>query len=419
MESNPYQLHTIYESFNFREILYQGREGVLSPSLMSNQSAIVTELLELGREEQCLTIQQIIEFLDKRGLENTDIDKICSALQPFGIHIMEDSEFGREEELDKLFEATEEQPIEKDNTYSLSFIQQYFQELRQFKRLTPEEEQILGTAVKAGKRAEQEIKDCAPEEKEQLHKLVKNGEKARTRLIESNLRLVVFIAKAYVRKDHGLLMDAIQDGNVGLYQAAERFDPERGCRFSTYATRWIYQAIFRNSIDVGVPIRIPAYAVMENWKYQKVVTMLTQETGRNPTDKEIAKRMNIDEDRVKIIKGRKIKVVSMDDAAEPDGDGNLEIKDFISDCNSSPEQQVEQSVLRDLLNEQMLRYLTPREKHVLELRFGMAGNASYTLDEIGSELNVTRERVRQIILKAQKKLKDSSGFSAFRDFLEA
>ncbi len=249
-----------------------------------------------------------------------------------------------------------------------------------------------------------------------LNKQVRKGNRAKSKLAETNLRLVVSIAKRYVGRGMSFL-DLIQEGNLGLMKAVEKFDYQRGFKFSTYATWWIRQAITRAIADQARTIRIPVHMVETINKLVRVQRQLLQELGRNPTNEEIAKEMNIDVEKVREVRKIAQEPVSLEAPIGEEDDSHL--GDFIEDEKAlAPDEAANQTMLREQL-EEILDTLSDREKRVLELRFGLNDGVPKTLEDVGKEFNVTRERIRQIEAKAIRKLKRPGKGDKIKDYLES
>ena len=297
-------------------------------------------------------------------------------------------------------------------------VRMYLKEIGKVDLLTPEEEVTLAERMQKGSAAAERIAAegdaIPPEERAQLDKDIKAGDRAKKRLAEANLRLVVSIAKRYVGRGM-LFLDLIQEGNLGLIKAVEKFDSTKGFKFSTYATWWIRQAITRAIADQARTIRIPVHMVETINKVIRVSRQLLQELGHDPSPEEIAKEMNMPVDRVRDILKIAQEPVSLETPIGEEEDSHL--GDFIPD-DDAPEPAEAASFM--LLKEQLvevLKTLTPREEKVLRLRFGIEDGHTRTLEEVGKEFNVTRERIRQIEAKALRKLRHPSRSKKLKDFL--
>src|SRR5579875_3490901 len=279
----------------------------------------------------------------------------------------------------------------------------YLREISATPLLTAEEEIALAQQLEAGKAAQRRLErgDFAPEERAQLEQLVQQGEAARKRLIESNLRLVVSVARKYLGR--GLLfIDLVQEGNIGLQRAVDKFDWRRGFRFSTYAYWWIRQAISRAVADQARTIRLPVHVIEQLTRVYDTMQALHQELGREPTVAEIAARLGVEPERVREAFQAARVPISLDTPLTEEEEAT--VADFIADLTArSPAEVAEEQVLTHTLDEALRRYLTPREARVLQLRFGLAGEAPRTLTEIAAEVGVSRERVRQIEAEALAK----------------
>ena len=362
----------------------------------------LNELLEKGKKAGKLTAKEL-ECLEDLNLDSEVQDKFYETLEANGVDIdiasadllpPIDDVLPEAEDLAEIEEVTEKELNETealaDDFFTDDPVRMYLKEIGKVPLLTPEEEMELAVRVSAG------------------------DEEAKRRMTEANLRLVVSIARRYVGRGM-VLLDLIQEGNLGLIKAVEKFDYTKGYKFSTYATWWIRQAITRSIADQGRTIRIPVHMVETINKTIRVSRQLLQELGHDPSAEEIAKEMGMPAEKVRDILRIAQEPVSMETPIGEEEDSHL--GDFIPDEDASePSEVASFSLLREQL-EGGLDTLTPREKKVLELRFGMADGHSRTLEEVGKEFNVTRERIRQIEAKALRKLRHPSRSKKLRDFL--
>ena len=362
----------------------------------------LNELLEKGKKAGKLTAKEL-ECIEELNLDSEVEAKFYETLEANGVDIdiaaadllpPIDDVLPEVEDLAAIEEVTQEEINDTDALVD-SFatddpVRMYLKEIGKVPLLSPEEEIELATRMSQG------------------------DEEAKHRMTEANLRLVVSIAKRYVGRGM-LFLDLIQEGNLGLIKAVEKFDYTKGYKFSTYATWWIRQAITRSIADQGRTIRIPVHMVETINKTIRVSRQLLQELGHDPSAEEIAKEMGMPAEKVRDILRIAQEPVSMETPIGEEEDSHL--GDFIPDEDASePSEVASFSLLREQL-EEVLDTLTPREKKVLELRFGMADGHSRTLEEVGKEFNVTRERIRQIEAKALRKLRHPSRSKKLRDFL--
>ena len=297
-------------------------------------------------------------------------------------------------------------------------VKMYLKEIGQIPLLDPKEEPIIARQIQEGEQAKEDMKnlDLSDEEKKKLAKIIADGEEAKQTLISSNLRLVVSIAKKYVGRGM-LFLDLIQEGNCGLIKAVEKFDYTKGFKFSTYATWWIRQSITRAIADQARTIRIPVHMVETINKLTRIQRQLGQDLGRDPLPEEIAEKMeNISAEKVREIQKIALDPVSLETPIGEEDDSHL--GDFIEDKDTlSPDDYTNNQLLKDEINA-VLQGLTEREEKVLRLRFGLLDGRTRTLEEVGKEFNVTRERIRQIEAKALRKLKNPNRCKRLRDFVK-
>lgn len=352
--------------------------------------------------------ENMIEFIDGDELDEDDLNE--DDLNDEDL----DEEDSIAEEISQLEKTFANAPHAKINDP----VKMYLKEIGQIPLLDPKEEPIIARQIQEGEQAKEDIKnpDLSDEEKKKLAKIIADGEEAKQTLISSNLRLVVSIAKKYVGRGM-LFLDLIQEGNCGLIKAVEKFDYTKGFKFSTYATWWIRQSITRAIADQARTIRIPVHMVETINKLTRIQRQLVQDLGRDPMPEEIAEKMeNISAEKVREIQKIALDPVSLETPIGEEDDSHL--GDFIEDKDTlSPDDYTNNQLLKDEINA-VLQGLTEREEKVLRLRFGLLDGRTRTLEEVGKEFNVTRERIRQIEAKALRKLKNPNRCKRLRDFVK-
>ena len=390
----------------------------------------LAELIERGKKKGSLSSSELMDVLEDMDLESDQMDKIYDTLENLGIDTVgEDYIPDLPDDADPPLEAMEEiseEEIVDPNSMVDSFgtddpVRMYLKEIGKVNLLSSDEEIELAQAMDAGNAAKAQLEELQSAGEEipaevqaELDKAIKRGERAKQRLAEANLRLVVSIAKRYVGRGMQLL-DLIQEGNLGLIKAVEKFDYTKGYKFSTYATWWIRQAITRAIADQARTIRIPVHMVETINKVIRVSRQLLQELGHDPTPEEIAEEMSMPVERVREILKIAQEPVSLETPIGEEEDSHL--GDFIPDEDASePAEAASFTLLKEQLVE-VLSTLTPREEKVLKLRFGIEDGRTRTLEEVGKEFNVTRERIRQIEAKALRKLRHPSRSKKLKDFL--
>ena len=389
------------------------------------------ELLDRGYKKGKLSSAELMEVLDALSLETEQLDKLYDTMENLGIDTAADEDFlpALDDEVGPPVEELEDIPEEEivdPNTLVDSFsiddpVRMYLKEIGKVDLLTPEQEIVLAQKMGAGNTAKEQMEELekeggeVPDEvRKELNQLIKEGERAKQSLAEANLRLVVSIAKRYVGRGM-LFLDLIQEGNLGLIKAVEKFDYTKGYKFSTYATWWIRQAITRAIADQARPIRIPVHMVETINKVIRVNRQLLQELGHDPTPEETAAEMNMPVEKVREIMKIAQEPVSLETPIGEEEDSHL--GDFIPDEDASePSEAASFTLLKEQLVD-VLSTLTPREEKVLKLRFGIEDGRTRTLEEVGKEFNVTRERIRQIEAKALRKLRHPSRSKKLKDFL--
>ena len=393
------------------------------------------DLLAKGKKKGKLDSGELMETLDDLNLESEQMDQVYDSLEALSIDISNDEDIlpdlaDEEPAAEEIAEVEEEELVDPNslvNSFSIDDpVRMYLKEIGKVPLLNPDEEIVLAQAMSAGNEArakldeleEQrkrgETPDITPEEEAQLRKVFKKGESSKQKLAEANLRLVVSIAKRYVGRGM-LFLDLIQEGNLGLIKAVEKFDYTKGYKFSTYATWWIRQAITRAIADQARTIRIPVHMVETINKVIRVSRQLLQELGHDPSPNEIAAEMGMPVEKVREILKIAQEPVSLETPIGEEEDSHL--GDFIPDEGASePSEAASFTLLKEQLMD-VLSTLTPREEKVLKLRFGIEDGRTRTLEEVGKEFNVTRERIRQIEAKALRKLRHPSRSKKLKDFL--
>ena len=408
------------------------KDNTNAPEQAVDQQQVLRDLLALGKKNGRLSLKEIADALGQLELESDDIDKLYETLENMGVEIetggVLEKALGDDDD-DEVFEpeAVEEVPEEElidtsamAETFAIDDpVRMYLKEIGKVDLLTPEEEVTLAEQMQKGNEAAARIEaegDAIPaEERAQLDQDIKLGDKAKKRLAEANLRLVVSIAKRYVGRGM-LFLDLIQEGNLGLIKAVEKFDYRKGYKFSTYATWWIRQAITRAIADQARTIRIPVHMVETINKLIRVSRQLLQEYGREPLPEEIAAEMGIPEDKVREIIKIAQEPVSLETPIGEEEDSHL--GDFIPDDDApAPADAAAFTLLKEQLMS-VLSTLTPREEMVLKLRFGLEDGRARTLEEVGKEFKVTRERIRQIEAKALRKLRHPSRSRKLKDSID-
>ena len=401
--------------------------------LMGNEK--LRELLAKGKKKGKLDSSELMEAVDDLNLEGDQMDQLYDSLEALNIDISTDDDLlpdlpDDEPAAEEIADVEEEELVDPNtlvNNFSIDDpVRMYLKEIGKVPLLSPDEEINLAQAMSAGNEATRRLAevDAQREAGEPVtasideivawNKDYKRGEAAKQKLAEANLRLVVSIAKRYVGRGM-LFLDLIQEGNLGLIKAVEKFDYTKGYKFSTYATWWIRQAITRAIADQARTIRIPVHMVETINKVIRVSRQLLQELGHDPSPNEIAAEMNMPVDKVREILKIAQEPVSLETPIGEEEDSHL--GDFIPDEGASePSEAASFTLLKEQLMD-VLSTLTPREEKVLKLRFGIEDGRTRTLEEVGKEFNVTRERIRQIEAKALRKLRHPSRSKKLKDFL--
>ena len=350
----------------------------------------LADLMEMGKKNGKLTSKDIGSFLENMDFDMDQVDKFYESLETAGIDVIdlgeEEEEILTESNIEKFEKSLASEGVSIDDPVKV-----YLKEIGSFPLLSLDEEIELAERIQKG------------------------DSRAKKRLAEANLRLVVSIAKRYVGRGM-LFLDLIQEGNLGLIKAVEKFDHTKGFKFSTYATWWIRQAITRAIADQARTIRIPVHMVETINKVKKVQSQLLHKNGQEPSVEDLAAELDMPQDKVREILKVAQEPISLESPIGEEEDSHL--GDFIPDYDAPvPEEAATHTLLREQLNE-VLATLTPREAKVLSLRFGIEDGRPRTLEEVGKEFNVTRERIRQIEAKALRKLRHPSRNKKLKDFLD-
>ena len=418
--------------------------------MQEKKKDIKRELIEKGKKKGVLTFKEISDAFEDIEVTPEEIERLYDIFEKESIELVEDLDKDAfedievtPEEIERLYDIFEKESIElvedldkeleeievsKEELEDLSVpeginiddhVKMYLKEIGKVNLLTPEEELSLAKRMADGETAKEQLEEIGEEidedTKKQIDLLIADGEKAKKSLAEANLRLVVSIAKRYVGRGM-LFLDLIQEGNLGLIKAVDKFDYTKGYKFSTYATWWIRQAITRAIADQARTIRIPVHMVETINKLVRVSRQLVQELGREPTPEELAKELNMPVDKVREISKISQEPVSLETPIGEEEDSHL--GDFIPDEDAPAPSEAASFVL---LKEQLgavLETLSEREAKVLRLRFGLDDGRARTLEEVGKEFDVTRERIRQIEAKALRKLRHPSRSKKLKDFLD-
>ncbi len=357
-----------------------------------DKKTVYNELIETGRAKGKLTTQELMDAMETLDFDPEQMDKLYEVLESYNVEIVDDFTETAFQDMDVVLEAVENEEADSaDGVITDDPVKVYLKEIGRVPLLSPEEEIDLSIKIAEGSKY------------------------AKKRLSEANLRLVVSIAKRYVGRGMQFL-DLIQEGNLGLIKAVEKFDHTKGFKFSTYATWWIRQAITRAIADQARTIRIPVHMVETINKVKKVSSQLLHKNGHEPTAEEIAVELEMPADKVREIMRVAQEPVSLETPIGEEEDSHL--GDFIPDDEAlAPADAASHLLLKEQLRD-VLATLTPREEKVLALRFGLEDGRPRTLEEVGKEFDVTRERIRQIEAKALRKLRHPSRSKKLKDFLD-
>ena len=362
------------------------------------------ELMQRGRQRGFVTEDEIIHILPEIELDLDGLENLYEKMETSGIKVVDSdeilkletdkigAEFGKSKKQKQKKELLSLSPRVEESEDSSDLVQMYLKEIGRVPLISGDEEVRLAKAIERGDPA------------------------AKQKLTEANLRLVVSIAKKYVGRSHNLsLLDLVQEGNIGLFRAVEKFDYRKGYKFSTYATWWIRQAITRALADQARTIRIPVHMVETINKYLQVTRRLVQELGREPLPEEIAAEMGLEVEKIRHIQKISQETVSLETSVG-DSDDESVLGDFIEDTETvMPHQAASRKLLKEHIAD-ILSELSPREQKILKIRFGLEDGVTHTLEEVGKEFGVTRERIRQIEAKALERIRDHDIIKKLRDY---
>ncbi|MBC6463920.1 RNA polymerase sigma factor RpoD [Actinomadura alba] len=385
----------------------------MGPTVLPSEAPSVEQVADLvarGRERGGVTVEDVAAAIDRSDLPADTLERVVRMLAEQGVEVLES-----QQETEELTRVDEGDLGRRASTSDLVRI--YLREIGRVPLLTAEDEVELAKSIEAGLFAEEKMARSAilsRIEQLDLELLARDGVRAKQRLIEANLRLVVSIAKRYVGRGM-LFLDLIQEGNLGLIRAVEKFDYTKGYKFSTYATWWIRQAITRAIADQARTIRIPVHMVETINKLVRVQRQLHQDLGREPIPEEIGLEMGLSPERVVEIQRIAQEPVSLQ---SPIGEEDSDLGDFIEDADAVVPMEAAAFILLQDQLEDILCTLSDREQRIIQLRFGLADGHPRTLEEVGREFGVTRERIRQIESKTLAKLRHPSRAQMLREYLE-
>ncbi len=382
---------------------------------------VLSDLMEKAEAQGYLTTEDILEGIPETEDMVDQIELVCQMLRDAGVEIVDDKANPGEDDGGAETESPDDE-AEGDEEYDLTGMTSddavglYLREMARVPLLSNQEEIVLARALERGREALKTLGQAHPDSQRRarLEYVIGEGRRAREHLIKANTRLVVSIAKKYIGRGVPFL-DLIQEGNLGLMKAVEKFDYLRGFRFSTYATWWIRQTITRAIADQGRTIRVPVHMSDRIRRLYKAARQLEQENGRKPTAEEIAQELQLDPRKVQWMLKVSWRPLSLELPVGEDEDA--ELGSFIEDESTpTPTQSVHQHILREKV-EEVLSTLSPREARILRMRYGLDNGRAYTLEEVGRKFGLTRERIRQIQGKALRRLRHPRRSRMLRDYL--
>jgi RNA polymerase primary sigma factor len=393
----------------------------MTPTVLPREAQVdeIKDLITKGKEAGLVTSEDVSLAMQAAELPPEQMDSILQVLLDEGIEIIDTTSEGDEEDDDETAAQRKREEELALKTPTSDPVRMYLKEIGKVPLLTAEEEVDLAKRIEAGLFASEKVATTTrkvPDKlRRELEAIERDGQIAKRKLVEANLRLVVSIAKRYVGRGM-LFLDLIQEGNLGLIRAVEKFDYTKGYKFSTYATWWIRQAITRAIADQARTIRIPVHMVETINKLIRIQRQLLQDLGREPSPEEIAHEMDLTPDKVREILKVSQEPVSLETPIGEEEDSHL--GDFIEDSDAVVPIDAASFILLQEQLDSVLHTLSEREKKVIQLRFGLTDGHPRTLEEVGREFGVTRERIRQIESKTLSKLRHPSRSQKLRDYLE-
>jgi RNA polymerase primary sigma factor len=390
------------------------------PIVMEDEIPAIDQLVEVGKEKGFVTIDDILQHFPEAEKDVEQLDEVYEALLAAGVNYL-DSVDGSGAEGAGVSGAEDDEPevevgVDLDKVNIEDNVDLYFNSVGDVPLLTAEEEVELSKRIERGRDARAELAKGpgSDEERRELQRIIEDGWAAREHLVLANSRLVISVAKKYIGRGVPFL-DLIQEGNIGLIRATKKFDYTRGHKFSTYATWWIRQAVTRAIADQGRTIRLPVHMGDQINKMLRVSHRLTQELGRSPNIEELADTLNVTPEKVEQMMEVSRRPLSLERPIDEEEDSFL--GDFVEDEESpAPPEVATEHLLRQHMTE-ILDTLPPREARILQLRYGLGDGESYTLEEVGKKMGVTRERVRQIEAQALRRLRHPSLRHKLADYL--
>ncbi|MGD8555163.1 MAG: sigma-70 family RNA polymerase sigma factor [Anaerolineales bacterium] len=384
---------------------------------VGDQGAALDELTEIGNERGFITIDDVFAVLIRNDQNLEHLEELLEAIQGAGIMFLDESADAAESIDDEDAYQERQESIEESGPANLEDgVDMYFSEVGGMPLLTAEEEVELSKRIERGRKARQALArgKLSTKHRKEMQRLVEDGWAAREHLVLANSRLVISVAKKYMGRGVPFL-DLIQEGNIGLIRATKKFDYRRGHKFSTYTTWWIRQAVTRAIADQGRTIRVPVHMGDQINRMLRVSHRLTQKLGRDPTTEELAEALDLTAQRVEDMIRVSRRPLSLE---TPTDDEDSVLGDFVEDQDSpAPTEVATENLMREYLRD-ALNQLPPREVRILQLRYGLLDGRSYTLEEVGRKMGVTRERVRQIEAQALRRLRHPSVRSRLVDFLK-